>query len=393
MPKEITMPNLGASSDESRLVKWIAKNGEKVNKRQIIFEAESDKAVVEIEAAETGIIKHVLHEGTIISSGQVVGLIYEDGESISEESSKIIEIENSHQDTNERARSESKPKKDRIFASPLAKKIAKESGIDLSLMKGSGPYNRIIKVDVENDKLNNKKPLPEIRNSETISGVRARIAEKMVQSHLTTVHSTLHSEVSADEIVELRGKLNLLLKDANVKISYDLILAIICAEALQNHPNILVQLQTDQIITKNEINIGIAVDTPKGLMVPVLKKVNQKSLKSLAMEMDGLIDRIKKGKGTVEDFSDGVFTISNLGLYRISSFTPIINYPESAILGIGKITKQPIVRNNQIDMANMMTLSLTYDHRLIDGAPAARFLQLIGDYIESPGLLFFQRER
>lgn len=393
MPKEITMPNLGASSDESRLVKWIAKNGEKVNKRQIIFEAESDKAVVEIEAAETGIIKHVIHEGTIISSGQVVGLIYEDGESISEESSKIIEIENSHQDTNERARSESKPKKDRIFASPLAKKIAKENGIDLSLMKGSGPYNRIIKVDVENDKLNNKKPLPEIRNSETISGVRARIAEKMVQSHLTTVHSTLHSEVVADEIVELRGKLNLLLKDANVKISYDLILAIICAEALQNHPNILVQLQTDQIITKNEINIGIAVDTPKGLMVPVLKKVNQKSLKSLAMEMDGLIDRIKKGKGTVEDFSDGVFTISNLGLYRISSFTPIINYPESAILGIGKITKQPIVRNNQIDMANMMTLSLTYDHRLIDGAPAARFLQLIGDYIESPGLLFFQRER
>jgi len=393
MPKEITMPNLGASSDESRLVKWIAKNGEKVNKRQVIFEAESDKAVVEIEAAETGIIKHVLHEGTIISSGQVVGLIYEDGESISEESSKIIEIENSHQDTNERARSESKPKKDRIFASPLAKKIAKESGIDLSLMKGSGPHNRIIKVDVENDKLNNKKPLPEIRNSETISGVRARIAEKMVQSHLTTVHSTLHSEVIADEIVELRGKLNLLLKDANVKISYDLILAIICAEALQNHPNILVQLQTDQIITKNEINIGIAVDTPKGLMVPVLKKVNQKSLKSLAMEMDGLIDRIKKGKGTVEDFSDGVFTISNLGLYRISSFTPIINYPESAILGIGKITKQPIVRNNQIDMANMMTLSLTYDHRLIDGAPAARFLQLIGDYIESPGLLFFQRER
>ncbi len=393
MPKEITMPNLGASSDESRLVKWIAKNGEKVNKRQVIFEAESDKAVVEIEAAETGIIKHVLHEGTIISSGQVVGLIYEDGERISEESSKIIEIENSHQDTNERARSESKPKKDRIFASPLAKKIAKESGIDLSLMKGSGPHNRIIKVDVENDKLNNKKPLPEIRNSETISGVRARIAEKMVQSHLTTVHSTLHSEVIADEIVELRGKLNLLLKDANVKISYDLILAIICAEALQNHPNILVQLQTDQIITKNEINIGIAVDTPKGLMVPVLKKVNQKSLKSLAMEMDGLIDRIKKGKGTVEDFSDGVFTISNLGLYRISSFTPIINYPESAILGIGKITKQPIVRNNQIDMANMMTLSLTYDHRLIDGAPAARFLQLIGDYIESPGLLFFQRER
>jgi pyruvate dehydrogenase E2 component (dihydrolipoamide acetyltransferase) len=259
-------------------------------------------------------------------------------------------------------------------------------------MKGSGPNNRIIKVDVENDKLNNKKPLPEIKNNETISGIRSKIAEKMVQSHLATVHYTLHSEVSVDEIVELRGRLNLLLKDTNIKIPYDLILAIICAEALQNHPNILVQLQADQIITKNEINIGIAVDTQKGLMVPVLKKINKKSLKSLAVEMDELIDRIKKGKGTVEDFSDGVFTISNLGLYRISSFTPIINYPESAILGIGKITKQPIVRNNQIDIANMMTLSLTYDHRLIDGAPAARFLQLIGDYIESPGLLFFQRE-
>ncbi len=393
MPKEITMPNLGASSDESKLVKWIAKNGEKVTKRQIIFEAESDKAVVEIEASETGILKHVIHEGAIISSGQVVGLIYEDGESISEESSKPVKTENAPQSTNERALFESKPEKNRIIASPLAKKIARANGIDLSLMKGSGPHNRIIKVDVENSRLDNRKTLSGIKNSGTISGIRARIAEKMVQSHLTTVHSTLHSEVMADEIVELRGKLNLLLKDANIKISYDLILAIICAEALQRHPDILVQLEDDQIVTRTEMNIGIAVDTPKGLMVPVLKKVDQKSLKSLAMEMGELIDRVKNGRGTVEDFSDGVFTISNLGLYKISSFTPIINYPESAILGIGKITKQPIVRNSQIDMANVLTLSLTYDHRLIDGAPAARFLQLIGDYIESPALLFFQWER
>jgi len=392
MPKEIIMPNLGASSVESKLVKWNVKDGDKVTKHQVVFEAESDKAMIEIEASDSGIFKKREEEGSLVSSGQIVGYIYKEGEEIFSKEEKTSDEERNPfmRIATEKTNPISRLKTDRLFVSPLARRIARDNTVDLTKVKGTGPNGRIICADIEKKVADQKIEVENIQ-SEPISSIRAKIAEKMQRSHLTTVPSTIHSEVSADELIMLKEKLNQL-ENIDVKIQYDLIIAIICAEALKHHPLIMSQLHEKEIVKKVDINIGIAVDTPKGLMVPVIKNIDHKSLKSLAVELNGLVARIKDGKGTVDDFSGGVFTISNLGRYRVSSFTPIINYPESAILGIGKIIKKPVVRNDRIEIGNVMTLSFTYDHRLIDGAPAARFLQMVGDFIESPVLMIFEKE-
>jgi pyruvate dehydrogenase E2 component (dihydrolipoamide acetyltransferase) len=271
--------------------------------------------------------------------------------------------------------------KSAVKVSPIAQRIAEEAGVDLATVAGSGAGGRIMREDVERrlSSLSKQegKPLP-------LSGLRGIIAERLSQSWRERPQVTLTTDADATNLVAARQQLNAELASTGEKISYNALLIKLVAQALHEQPNINVQLTSSGLQTMPEINIGLAVDTERGLLVPVVRSPLQKSLRQVNAEILALAERAIKGRSQPDDLSGGTFSVTNLGAYEIDAFTPLVNPPECAILGVGRIVSKPVGLNGQIVLRDMLALSLSFDHRLVDGAPAAKFLQRVKQLIERP---------
>jgi pyruvate dehydrogenase E2 component (dihydrolipoamide acetyltransferase) len=279
---------------------------------------------------------------------------------------------------------------------PVARRVAEEAGVSLQGVAGSGPGGRITRADVEHAMVCEPAPAPaaaqpaieaDILARVPLSGVRAVIAERMAMSAHTTARVTLVMEVDATQLVQMRERLKQRVeKEWGFAPGYNDLLAKMVATALRKYPYMNARLSNDAILHLKAINMGMAVDTERGLLVPVIRDADKKSLRQFGVEFRELVERARQRKSLPDDLSGGTFTITSLGAFGIDAFTPVINYPEAAILGVGRIAPRPTVVDGQLAVRTMCTLSLVFDHRLVDGAPAARFLAYLKEIIEEPYL-------
>jgi pyruvate dehydrogenase E2 component (dihydrolipoamide acetyltransferase) len=281
-------------------------------------------------------------------------------------------------------------------ATPVALKMATEAGLDLRQLTGTGPGGKITKTDVERALEAPQvtapvvpSPLPEVDVLERVplKGVRKIIADRMATSVHTTARVALMMEIDATEFVDMRERLKArVTEEWGFAPGYNDLLAKIVATALRKFPYMNARLTEDAIEYLTAVNMGMAVDTERGLLVPVIRDADKKSLRQFGAEFRELVERARDGRALPDDLTGGTLTITNMGMYDIDAFTPVINLPEAAILGVGRITPKPVVRDGEVVVRHMLTLSLVFDHRLVDGAPAARFLQYIKSLIEEPYL-------
>lgn len=440
MAVEVIMPKMGDTVEEARIVKWLVSEGDRVRNGDALAQYETDKAVFDLEARSDGVVRRIFYpEGATVPVLSVIALIAAPGEDISAYEAKAAprpEVRPAAAP----AQAEVVPEapapagEGRISASPRARKLAREGGVDLSMIQGTGPGGRIVEKDVlaflearpkttpiaikmaqeagldlaaitgtgPGGRITKEDveralaaraippvaPPPEIIQVIPMAGVRAIIAEKMATAAHTSALVTLTTEADATELVRLREQLKAEMQAAEgLSISYNDIMVAILARALKEHPNLNATLAGDEIRLLSSINIGVAVDTERGLLVPVIKDARSKTIAEISRQANRLIEAARTGRISPDDLRGGTFTLTNLGMYEIDAFTPIINLPECAILGVGRILEKPVIYEGQVCARKMMFLSLVFDHRVVDGAPAARFLQRVKQLVERPYLL------
>jgi pyruvate dehydrogenase E2 component (dihydrolipoamide acetyltransferase) len=362
---------------EGTVVQWFKKEGEPVKKGDLIVEVLSEKVTYDVEAPASGVLRKILAvEGEDVPVAGTLGIIAEPDEPLPEieEAAVALPKEKIEEVVPPPEKEIAKKVRERVLASPAAKRLAREHCIDLTEVKGSGPEGRIVEADVRRHLEEEKALAPRVREVVPLTGIRKTTAERVSLSARTAPHSTITMEVDLSNVVELREKL---------QVSYTDILVKAVAKALEEHRILNSTLEREQIKIYEDVNIGVAVATEKGLVVPVIRNANKKSLTEIASTLKGLVEKARGGKLTKEDITGGTFTITNLGMYGVEVFIPIINPPEAAILGVGKITEKPVVVNKEMKIKPTMYLSLSYDHRIVDGAPAAKFLQRVKQILES----------
>ncbi|MGQ9726487.1 MAG: dihydrolipoamide acetyltransferase family protein [Candidatus Bathycorpusculaceae bacterium] len=358
MVSKVVMPKLSLTMKEGTIGKWYKREGETVEKGEPIVEVISEKATYDLEAPASGILRKIfVEEGVDAPVNAVVAVITAPNEPFSE-----TEIPKP-----------SEEKEKPVLASPAAKRLAKEHGVDLSLVKGTGPEGRIVEKDVRKFLEETGGVQPKVKEVIPLSGFRKTSAERVSTSFRTAPHSTIVMEVDVSKARELYEKLH---------VSYTAIIVEVVAKALVEHPLLNSTLEGDQIKIFEDVNVGVAVATEQGLVVPVIRNADKKSLKEIDAVISDLTEKARNGKLAKEDVSGGTFTITNLGMYGVEFFTPIINPPEAAILGVGRIKEKPVVIDGEIETKPFILLSLSYDHRIVDGAPAAEFLGKVKEKIE-----------
>ncbi len=363
MVTKVVMPRLSLTMKEGTVGKWYKKEGDSVEKGEPIVEVISEKATYDLEAPASGTLRKILvEEGVDAPVNAVLATITAPDEAFSETEILAEEIPKEIEEV-----------KERILASPAAKRLAREYGIDISLVKGSGPEGRIVEEDVKRFVEATGRALPKVKKIIPLTGFRKTSAERVSMSFKTAPHSTVIMEVDVSKAEELHKKL---------QVSYTAILVSAVAKALLEHPMLNSTLEENQIRIFEDVNVGVAVATEHGLVVPVINNADKKSLKEIDTAIKELTEKAKEGKLARQELTGGTFTITNLGMYGVEFFTPIINPPEAAILGVGKITEKPVAINGTIKIKPIMMLSLSYDHRIVDGAPAAEFLQKAKERIE-----------
>ncbi|MBE3579348.1 MAG: 2-oxo acid dehydrogenase subunit E2 [Caldanaerobacter subterraneus] len=404
MAKIIVMPKLGLTMTEGTITKWHKEEGDKVRKGEILFELTTEKITNEVEADVDGILKVILvKEWESVPPATPVAIIAEENEDItpileSMKKSELAFVEEAvkSKETKEKLElgTELNVESREIKASPAAKKLAKEKNVDLREIKGTGPDGRILLEDVEEFIKNKEKAViiqeysdDEIDEKVPLSLIRKTIAEKMVASWNTIPAVTYGISVDMTELMNLKEKLESEFENKGVKLTYNHFLIKFCSIALRKMPYMNSTISGNELIIHKNINIGIAVAREKGLIVPNIKNVEKKSLFQIAKETEELIEKARKDTLSLDELTGGTFTITNLGMYEIEFFSPIINLPEVAILGVTTINNKPIVVGNQIVIKPVMTLNLTADHRVVDGADASKFLLRIKELIEKPYLL------
>jgi len=363
MVTKVVMPKLSLTMKEGTVGKWYKKEGDTVEKGEPIVEIISEKATYDLEAPASGVLRKILvGEGVDSPVNAVLAVItaqdevFSETEILAEAPPAVEEIES------------------RVLASPAAKRLAREYGIDLSLVKGSGPEGRIVEEDVKRLMDETRGILPKVKEIIPLSGFRKTSAERVSASFKTAPHSTIIMEINVSKAAELREKL---------QVSYTAIVVGAVAKALREHPMINSTLEGNQIKIFEDMNVGVAVATQYGLVVPVIHNADKKSIKEIETALNELTEKARHGKLTKEEVTGGTFTITNLGMYGVEFFTPIINPPEAAILGVGKLTEKPVVVGGKVEVKPVIMLSLSYDHRIVDGAPAAEFLLKVKESIES----------
>jgi pyruvate dehydrogenase E2 component (dihydrolipoamide acetyltransferase) len=366
MVSKVVMPRLSLTMKEGTVGKWYKKEGQSVEKGEPLVEVVSEKATYDLEAPASGILrKIVVSQGSDVPVDTILAFVGASDEPVPE--------------TEKAATTQpSEEVEERLLASPAAKRLAREHRIDLSLVKGTGPQGRIGEEDVERFAKNVSATMPKIKETIPLSGLRKTSAERLSMSFRTAPHSTIMMDVDISNVKTLHEKL---------KVSYTTIIVKATAKALSEHSIINSTLQDNEIKIYENINIGIATNTESGLVVPVLRNANEKSLAEIDKTIIELSDKAHNGRLAREDVTGGTFTITNLGMFDVDCFTPIINPPEAAILGVGKAVDKPVVLNGRIEVRPLITLSLSYDHRIVDGAPAAKFLQKVKKYLEKPETL------
>ncbi len=403
MAIEIIMPRLTHDMTHGVMVRWLKLNEEYVQKNEPLFEVETDKAVSEVLSEDEGYLGGVIaHKGDEVPIGSTIAYLLSKGESpprlvISEESTSsflrpeqpetiIISSKAENEFSPEIQRARRLPK---ITASPIAKRIAKDHRVDLSLLTGSGPRGRIIERDVQAYLDQQAIPSEQVADQETydevpLSKMRQTIAARLSESTRTTPHFILEVDVNMAESRRMRQYFN---DSQPIKISYTAILIRVVSRALQKHPQMNVSYQGDCLHRFRNINLGIAVATQDGLRVPVLKSVNERDLKGIQVELEKIVDSAKNGRIRQENLGGGTFTISNLGMYGIDRFQAIINPPEAAILAVGRIRDLAWVTAEGILQQPIMNLRLSIDHRALDGVVAAPFMVDIQKSLENPDYL------
>ncbi len=406
MATEVRMPQLGLTMEEGTIGKWIKQEGDKVNVGDVLVEITTDKLSSEIESEAEGVLlKIVAQEGEDIPVKGLIAIIGEEGEKVDVPDAPAAKEEvktEAAPKTEEAPKAAAVTESGRIKASPLAKKTAADLGVELAGLSGSGTNGRIIQKDVFEAAENQKsqaapapapvQAAPAVQPASAdivkpLSNMRKVIGKRMQASKQNAPHVTLTTEVNVDKTVALRSKLNA--KNADVRFSYTDILVKMAATALRNHPIINSSITDDSIIIHDRINVGVAVALDEGLIVPVVRDADRKGLKAIKAETKDLISKARSNTLSPDEMSGATFTISNLGGYDIDGFTPVINLPECCILGVGRIVRKPVINeNDEIVPASMMVLSLSFDHRIVDGATAAEFLKDIKSYLEDPDNMY-----
>jgi pyruvate dehydrogenase E2 component (dihydrolipoamide acetyltransferase) len=390
MPTEVVMPKLGLNMSEGLLVEWLKKEGDPVTRGESLFVVETDKVTTESPAQVSGVLGKILvSAGEIVPVRAVVAYILAEGDApdglVSQPDRTRVEKESINTGSTDVKVPVLAQGGEKVLASPVAKRMAKEYGLDLAAVKGSGPGGRITQEDVERAFQSQGQPqAAEVSvTSVPIEGVRAVIARRMADSLASTAQVTLHSELDVTELVDFRDRLRANAESNGAQIpGFNAIFIYFVAKALHEHPRLNAKQVGEAIQLLEQIHIGLAVDTPAGLMVVVVRQADQKTIPEIHLELQELVSRAQARKSRPEDLEGGTFTITNLGQFGVDGFTPIINPPEMAILGIGRIAEKLVIRGGKVMQRYMSTLSLTFDHRLVDGAPAGRFLQYIGSLIE-----------
>ena len=409
MAELITMPRLSDTMTEGKVAKWHKNIGDKVKEGDVLAEIETDKAVQDFESEFDGVLLYIgVAEGNPAAVDSILAIIGKEGEDISQlinganiSQSQDSENKNSSEKEEVTKIIVQKESQQRINISPLAKKIAAEKGIDITTIKGSGDHGRIVKRDVEGLQITSRQVSEVIDNtsssinypnfvnvddSETPnSQIRNIIAKRLAESKFTAPHYYLMVEVDMGNAINARKEMN---EISEMKISFNDIIIKAVALSLKKHKQINSSWAEDKIIHHGNINIGVAVAIEDGLVVPVLKNADFMSFSQISTSVKDLASRAKNKGLKANEMEGSTFSISNLGMFGIESFTSIINQPNSCILSVGAILEKPIVRNGEIKVGHIMKLSLACDHRVVDGATGAQFLQTLKGYLEQPISMF-----
>jgi len=396
----MTLPKIGVNMVEGTISEWLVSEGDEVKFGEMAFKAETDKDIQDIPADQSGIVLKILaNPGDLVQCKEPVAIVGEAGEKFDDllkqyeagaagEAEPTEEKEAAPEPENAAPAAEAKSG-ERVKISPLAKKMAKEMGIDYTKITPKGA--RISKADILAYKEAAKAPAAAAppaaataaAGTADYTGIRKVIGTRMTESIVTKPMSVLTVTCDMTKMLAWRAEIN---QGAEKKVGVNVLIAKACARALRDHPMLNAQLSADgdKIHIMEDVNIGFAVDTGRGLMVPVLRNVDKKGVLELSDDFAGLVDRVKQGNTQSGDLSGGTFTISNLGSFGVEFFKAIVNPPECAILAVGAVIKQPVVIDDEIVIRPMMKITLSFDHRIVDGAPAARFLVSVKANLEDP---------
>lgn len=416
LPKDVivvTMPRLSDTMEEGTVATWLKKVGDNVSEGDILAEIETDKATMEFESFQSGTLLYIgLNEGETAKVDSLLAIIGPQGTDVSGIASNFKigasdkKADTPQKDTSTKVETVEAPVKEekkevapvvststsgRMFISPLAKKMAEEKGINLSQVQGSGENGRIVKRDIENFKPAAASSAAAVGKSvpsgqedfdeKPNSQMRKVIAKRLAESKFTAPHYYLNVEFDMSNSMAFREQFNSI---PDTKISFNDMVVKACALALKKHPQVNSQWFADKMRLNNHVHIGVAVAVEDGLVVPVVKFANEQSLPQIGAAVRDFAGRARNKKLTPQEMEGSTFTVSNLGMFGIESFTSIINQPNSAILSVGAIVEKPVVKNGQIVVGHTMKLSLACDHRTVDGATGAQFLQTLKGYIENP---------
>ena len=408
MPYEFKFPDVGEGITEGTIVKWKVKEGDKVNNDQVLAEVETDKAVVEIPSPKKGTILKLYHkEGEIINVGETLAVIGEKGEKTPEKKAAhytgsvvgfLPEADEEEKKPSGKKKPLLKTEEAGVKAAPIVRKLAKMLDVDLSAVKGTGPNGIITEEDVKRSvqvKKQTAVPKPAFKKTKKydfygyvdhipLKGIRKITAEKMREAVSNAALVTNHDHVDVTELAEVRNREKEKAAKKKIHLTYLPFIIKATIRALKKHPYVASSVEENEVIVKKYYNIGVAIDTPDGLIVPVIKGADQKKLYAIANEVNEYVEKAKSRKIDLMDLRGGVFTITNIGVIGSTYFTPIVNYPETCILGTGRIEDRATVIDGKIEIRKIMPISFTYDHRVLDGAEAARFMNDLKVLLENP---------
>jgi len=405
MAETINMPKLGFDMAEGLLVRWVRQVGETINKGDVLAEIETDKATVEVESSASGVVlSHIVDQGTMVPINAPIAVVGQEGEVVSQivaspiasESQMPVSSESSPDTTHHATMTLSDNAT--IKASPLAKKIARDNNLDLARISGTGPGGRVVKKDVETilrqespagSRIVSSAPTTDyqtIRLSDqttTMTKLRQAIGRRLVESKTTIPHFYVTHEFKMDALLEMRKQVNDYLPEGEKVSVNDFILKGV-ALSLRLFPNLNAAIQGNEIIQFGQVNVGVAVTVPGGLMTVVVKDTDQKTLRQISGEVKSMAARAREGKVKPEDVDGSTFSTSNLGMYDVEEFIAIINPPEAAILAIGSAKQVPVAEGGQVKVGSRMKATISVDHRVSDGAEAAQFMQALAGFLENP---------
>ncbi len=419
---DILMPALSPTMEEGTLAKWLVKEGDVVKAGDVIAEIETDKATMEVEAVDEGVLTQIVVPGGTegVKVNALIAVLKADGEELSApKAAPAAEAPTSEAPKAEAPKIEAKPAEapkvaaapaakadgSRIFASPLARRIAEQAGLDLKAVAGSGPHGRIIKADVEAAKAKGPtaaaagappaqaKSLAQLGIPDgsydlvPLDGMRKTIARRLTESARDIPHFPLNIDIEIDALLAARGRINKMLEKTGVKVSVNDIVIKAAAMALKQVPEANASFTPEGIALHHHADVAVAVAIDGGLITPIIRKAELKTLSQIAVEMKDLAERARNKKLKPEEFQGGTFSVSNLGMFGIKSFSSIINEPHGAIMSVGAGEQRPVVKNGQLAVATVMTVTLTCDHRVVDGAVGAKFLSVFKPMLEDPATM------